>query len=137
MDKENTHNGILISDLKNNKVLPFATIGMYLEGIVLYKISQKEKDKYTMISPICWISPTKKKKKPKNTTKILDTQNRLLPARGGVGIEWNRWRNQKVQISSYKLNKSCGYYVQGGDYICLYCTLTVAKWVVLKSSQEK
>ena len=53
MDKENTHNGILISDLKNNNILPLATIGMYLEGIVLYKISQKEKDKYTMISPIC------------------------------------------------------------------------------------
>ena len=45
----NTHNGIL----KNNKILPFATICMYLEGTVLRKISQKEKDKYTMISPIC------------------------------------------------------------------------------------
>ena len=45
----NTHNGIL----KNNKILPFATVRMYLEGIVLCKISQKEKDKYTMIPPIC------------------------------------------------------------------------------------
>ena len=33
-----------------NEILPFSTIGMELEGIMLSEISQVEKDKYRMIS---------------------------------------------------------------------------------------
>ena len=40
-----THNGILFSQ-KKNETLPFATTWMDLEGIMLSKISQTEKDKY-------------------------------------------------------------------------------------------
>ena len=39
------HNGILLGH-KKNEILPFATAWMDLEGIMLSKISQTEKDKY-------------------------------------------------------------------------------------------
>ena len=40
------------SAIKKNEILPFATMWMDLEGIVLSEISQTEKDKYCMISLI-------------------------------------------------------------------------------------
>ena len=47
------YNGILA--IKQNEILPFATIWMDLQGIMLSEISQTEKDKYCMISLICEI----------------------------------------------------------------------------------
>ena len=41
--------------IKKNEILPFATVWMDLEGIVLNEISQSDKDKYHMISAICGI----------------------------------------------------------------------------------
>ena len=41
------------SAIKKNEILPFAATQMDLEGIMLSKISQTEKDKYCMISLIC------------------------------------------------------------------------------------
>ena len=43
------------SDVKNKKILPFATVWMDLENIMLSEISQLEEDKYHMISLICGI----------------------------------------------------------------------------------
>ena len=43
------------SAIKKNEILPFAATWMDLEGIILSEISQTEKDKYCMISPICRI----------------------------------------------------------------------------------
>ena len=40
------------SAIKKNEILPFATMWMELEGIMLSKISQSKKDKYHMISLI-------------------------------------------------------------------------------------
>ena len=40
------------SAIKKNEILPFARTWMELEGIMLSKISQSEKDKYHMISLI-------------------------------------------------------------------------------------
>ena len=40
---------------RKNKILPFVTTLMNLEGIILCEISQTEKDKYCMISLICEI----------------------------------------------------------------------------------
>ena len=42
------HNGILLSH--EEEILPFATIKMYLEGIMLSESKSDEKDKYCMIS---------------------------------------------------------------------------------------
>ena len=43
------------SAIKKNKILPFATTWMNLEGIMLSEISQTENDKCCMISLICGI----------------------------------------------------------------------------------
>ena len=57
MDKEDVvyiHNGIPLSH-KKNEIMPFAATWMNLEMIILSEVSQKEKDKYYMISLICGI----------------------------------------------------------------------------------
>ena len=57
MDKEDVvhiYNGILLS-MKKNEIMPFAVTWMDLEIIILSEVSQKEKDKYRMISLICGI----------------------------------------------------------------------------------
>ena len=68
------------------------------EGLILSKI--KEKDKYYIISHV---ESLKKKKQ----TKSSDTVNRLV-LEGRVG--------QKVEISSYKINKSWGCTTQHDDH---------------------
>ena len=40
---------------KKNEIMPFAGTWMQLEIIILSEVSQKEKDKYRMISLICGI----------------------------------------------------------------------------------
>ena len=57
MDEEDTvhiYNGILLSH-KKNEIMPFAATWMDLEIIILSEVSQKEKDKYHMMSLICVI----------------------------------------------------------------------------------
>ena len=57
MDKEDVvyiHNGILLSH-KKNEIMPFASTWVDLEVIILREVSQKEKDKYHMLSLICGI----------------------------------------------------------------------------------
>ena len=49
------HNGILLSHKKKNKIMPFAATWMELEALILSEVSQKEKDKYRMISLISGI----------------------------------------------------------------------------------
>ena len=41
--------------IKKNEIMPFAATWMDLEIIILSEVSQKEKDKYHMISLICRI----------------------------------------------------------------------------------
>ena len=43
------------SAIKKNKIMPFLTPWMELETLILGEVSQKEKDKYHMISPISGI----------------------------------------------------------------------------------
>ena len=45
--------GIFASE--KNETMPFAATRMQLEIIILSEVSQKEKDKHHMISPICEI----------------------------------------------------------------------------------
>ena len=40
---------------KTNEIMPFAAIWIQVEIIILSEVSQKEKDKYHMISLICGI----------------------------------------------------------------------------------
>ena len=48
------HNGILLSHKKDD-IMPFAATWMELENLILSEMSQKEKDKYHMISLITGI----------------------------------------------------------------------------------
>ena len=48
------HNGILLSH-ENNDIMPFAATWMELENLILSEMSQKDKDKYHMISLITGI----------------------------------------------------------------------------------
>ena len=48
------HNGILLSH-KKDKIMPFAATWMEVETLILSEVSQKEKDKYHMISLISGI----------------------------------------------------------------------------------
>ena len=43
------------SAIKNNQIMPFAATWMELESLILSEMSQKEKDKYHMISLITGI----------------------------------------------------------------------------------
>ena len=58
-----THTTDYYSAIKMKEILPFVTTGMDLKDIVLSEISQKEKDKYCMMSLI-----SKK-------TEFIDTEN--------------------------------------------------------------
>ena len=49
------HNGILLSHIKKNDIMPFAATWMELENLILSEMSQKDKDKYHMISLITGI----------------------------------------------------------------------------------
>ena len=47
-----THTMEYYSVIKKNEILPFATMRMELEGIMLSEMSQSEKDKYHTTVPI-------------------------------------------------------------------------------------
>ena len=58
MNKEDLvyiYNAILLGHKKMNEIMPFAATWMDLEIVTLSEVSQKEKDKYHMISLICEI----------------------------------------------------------------------------------
>ena len=89
MDKENvayifhcmsvyihTHNGILLS-YKKNEIVLFATTWMDPEDIMLSEVSE------TKINAVLSQLDVESKEKQKN--QLIDTENRLVVARGGGG----------------------------------------------------
>ena len=68
-------NGIPLSH-KKKEILPFAKIGMGLEGIMLDEISQRERDNYCKISITCGIL--------KNQNKLTEKAIGFIFARSGV-----------------------------------------------------
>ena len=78
--------------IKNNKIMPCAATWMELETLILNEVSQKEKDKYGMISwyditYICNLIYTQRNLSTEE--KIMDLENRLVVAKGdGEGVEW-------------------------------------------------
>ena len=82
------HNIILLSHKKNKKKMPVAATCMELETLILNEVSQKQKDKYHMISLISGIQYTAQRNL--STEKIImDMENRLVVAKAwGGGGNW-------------------------------------------------
>ena len=84
MDKEDVVyicNGILLRH-KKNKITPFSATQIDLEIFILSEVSQRQKDKYNMISLICGIQ--KKKRAQMNffyKTGVTDVENKLMVTR--------------------------------------------------------
>ena len=78
------------SAIKKNKIMSFAATWTELETLILSEVSQKEKDKYHMISHI-WNLKYGTNESFHTKQKILDMENRLVIAKGeGVGWTGNR-----------------------------------------------
>uniref|UniRef100_A0A8D0N786 DUF1725 domain-containing protein n=1 Tax=Sus scrofa TaxID=9823 RepID=A0A8D0N786_PIG len=74
------------SAIKKNEIMPFVATWMELETLILSKVSQKEKDKYHMISLMSGIQYTAQMNLS-TEKKIKDLENRLVVAQGeGEGV---------------------------------------------------
>lgn len=77
------------SEIRQNEILPFITIWMDLEFLMLSKISQSEKDKYFIILLICFVRKTKQRNK-QSKNRLVDTENKQMVARGKGERCWVR-----------------------------------------------
>ena len=78
------------SAIKKNKIMPFASTWIELETLILSELSQKEKDKYHMISLISRIYYMAQMNLY-TEKKIMDMENRLVVAKvEGKGVGWMR-----------------------------------------------
>ena len=67
--------------------MPFAATWMELETLILSEVSQKENDKYHMISLISGIQYTAQRNLSTEKKKVLDLENRCVVAKGeGEGL---------------------------------------------------
>ena len=89
-DVVHTYNGILLSH-KKNEIMPFAATWMDLQIIILSEVSQKEKDKYCMISLICGILKIQLVKitKKKQTHKYREQTS---------GYQWGEGRGGNIRV---------------------------------------
>ena len=71
------------SAIKKKEILLFAITWIDLEMIILSEVSQKEKDKYHIISLICGTLPLPPERKKKNKFIFTDTKNQLVVISGG------------------------------------------------------
>jgi len=75
------------SAIKKNDIMPFAATWVELETLILSEISQKEKDKYHMISLISGIYYMAQVNLS-TEKKIMDLENRLVVAKREEGVGW-------------------------------------------------
>ena len=77
------------SDIKKNEIMAFAATWMQLEIFILSELSQKEKDKYHMISLTCGIQY---RAQMNLSTKQTDSQTQRtdlwLPRERRKGVRW-------------------------------------------------
>ena len=84
-DVVHLYNGILLSHRKG-EILPFATIWMDLEGIMLSKICQMEKYENCMISLVRGIGNKKETNEQTKHNKLMGTEERRVVTRGQGGV---------------------------------------------------
>ena len=98
----------MFSVLEKKEILSFVTGEMNLEDIMLSEISQVEEEKYCMIS----LYVESKKTELRNREQIGGCQGQ-----GGEGLLGEMVEGgQRVQTSSFNMNKFSGCNVQNGDY---------------------
>ena len=76
------------SAIKKNEIMPFAATWMELEILILSEVSQKEKDKYHMISHMWNLKCGTNASNYNNRNRLTDIENRLAVAKavgGGAG----------------------------------------------------
>ena len=64
---------VLLSHKKKNKIMPFLATWMDLQIIRVNTVSQKEKDKYHMISHLCGISDRRSKNYNPTDSRVKNT----------------------------------------------------------------
>ena len=77
------------SAIKTNKIMPFAATWMELETLILSEVSQKEKDKYNLISHIWNLIYGTNEHIFGKKNKLMVMENRLVVAkREREGVGW-------------------------------------------------
>ena len=95
------------SAIKKNKIMPFAPTWMQLEMIILSDVSQKENDKYRMISLICGIKNMTQMNLSMKEKQKQGHREQTGGCQGGGG--WERdvlgvW-DQQIQTIIYRMDK--------------------------------
>ena len=108
------HNGIPLSH-KKEKITPFAATWMELETLTLSEVSQKEKDKYHMLSIISGIYYMAQRNLSAEK-KLMDIENRLVLPRGGSGVDWGFGVNRCKLLHSEWISNAILLY-STGNYI--------------------
>ena len=88
------------SAIKRNKIVPFAEMWMDLETVTQSEVSQKEKNKYRIISLICGIQKNGIDELIcKAEIRVTDVENKLMVTKGGKGDG----KNWEVEIDIHTL----------------------------------
>ena len=122
-----THKGILFSHKKDRNLV----ICYNMDGPWEHYAQWNKSDEKQILHDLPYTWNWKKENKTKNQTnkqktELLDSENRLVVARGVSGAWWGcgmgggvgkiHEGGQKIQTSSYKINKPCGWNAEHGDY---------------------
>ena len=73
------------SAIKRNEILPFAEMWMDLETVIQSEVSQKEKNKYRVISLICGIQKNDTDEFIYKAEIESDVENKHMDTKGGSG----------------------------------------------------
>ena len=136
------------SAIKKNETVPFAATWMEPETLILSEISQKEKDKYHMVSLISDILYTAQMNVSKEK-KIMDLENRLVVAQGereGVGgigslglmdanyCSWNGFTMRSCCVALRTMSRYLQCSTTMGEKIMYTC---MCNWVPMLYSGKK
>ena len=103
-DVVDIYSEILLNHRK--EVMPFAITWMKLEGIILSKVSQREKDKYCVVSLVCEI---KKPQTHKNGEQIGDYQRQRVEGWGKGMKVFKRWLKGKESACQCRRCRRSGF----------------------------
>ena len=78
------------SAIKRNKIVPFAETWMDLESVIQSEVSQKEKNKYRILTHICGIQKNGTDEPMCKAEIETEVQNKCMDTKGvGGGMDWD------------------------------------------------